>query len=159
LLTPARAERVASSVARAKSEAFTVIQPHLDSSAQAVPKGADYYPPTLVLCDHPGSEIVQEETFGPVLVVQRARDWEHAMTLLNGVRHGLAAACFTSDSATQKRFLAEARAGILKINRATADAGVDVPFGGWKGSGIGTPQHGQANVEFYTRFQTLYIAG
>ena len=160
LLTAARVERVASLVARAKAEAFTVLQPHLNAPAPAapIPKGATYFPPTIVLCDHSDAEIVQEETFGPVLVVQRARDWDQAMMLLNDVRQGLAAACFTDDAATQQRFLAEARAGILKINRATADAGVDVPFGGWKTSGFGTPQHGQANVEFYTRYQTIYSA-
>lgn len=158
LLAAARVERVASIVSRAKADAFTVLQPHVEASTPAapVPKGATYFPPSIVLCDQPDSEIVQEETFGPVLVVQRARDWEQAIGLLNGVRQGLAAACFTSDGSVQEQFLAEARAGILKINRATADAGVDVPFGGWKGSGVGTPQHGPANVEFYTRFQTVY---
>jgi acyl-CoA reductase-like NAD-dependent aldehyde dehydrogenase len=156
LLSRARAERVALLVERARAAGATVCQPHLHPAATGRPEGAAYHAPTLVLCDQPDSEIVQEETFGPVLVVQRARDWAEALQLLNGVRHGLAAACFTRDAGTRERFLAEARAGILKINRATADAGVDVPFGGWKGSGIGVPQHGAANVEFYTRFQSVY---
>jgi acyl-CoA reductase-like NAD-dependent aldehyde dehydrogenase/nicotinamidase-related amidase len=155
LLSPARAERVASIVTRARAEGFTVLQPHLESQP---PPTKAHHPPTLILCDRPDAEIVQEETFGPVLVVQRARDWDHAIELLNGVRHGLAAACFTRDPHPQQRFLAEARAGILKINRATADAGVDVPFGGWKNSGSGAPQHGIANIEFYTRLQTIYAA-
>jgi aldehyde dehydrogenase (NAD+) len=54
------------------------------------------------------------------------------------------------------RFLREARAGILKLNRATAGADVDLPFGGWKASGLGPPEHGDADRAFYARLQTLY---
>jgi len=98
-----------------------------------------YFPPTIVCCDDPTQEIVQEETFGPVLVVQQANDWEHAIRLCNGVRQGLVAALFSRSKKRQAEFLEEAQAGILKINSATADANAEAPFGGWKGSGIGHP--------------------
>ena len=78
------------------------------------------------------------------------------MALCNGVRQGLAAAIFTKCPERIGRFLAEARAGILKINASTADAAIDVPFGGWKASGIGPPEHGDHDLEFYTRIQTVY---
>jgi acyl-CoA reductase-like NAD-dependent aldehyde dehydrogenase len=55
-----------------------------------------------------------------------------------------------------RRFLDEARAGILKVNQSTADAAVDVPFGGWKASGLGPPEHGMFDLEFFTRPQTVY---
>ena len=100
--------------------------------------------------------IVQEETFGPVLVVQTARDWDEAISLCNGVRQGLAAAVFTGSQVIVDRFLDEAEAGILKVNQSTADATVDVPFGGWKASGFGPPEHGAFDAEFYTRPQTVY---
>jgi acyl-CoA reductase-like NAD-dependent aldehyde dehydrogenase len=54
------------------------------------------------------------------------------------------------------RFMSEAQAGILKINRSTADAAVDVPFGGWKASGLGPPEHGEFDLDFFTRPQTVY---
>src|SRR6266446_3898081 len=51
-----------------------------------------------------------------------------------------------------------ARARILKINCSTANAAVDLPFGGWKASGIGPAEHGPANREFFTRMQSIYLA-
>jgi acyl-CoA reductase-like NAD-dependent aldehyde dehydrogenase len=155
LVSAAAAARVAAVVDRARQAGCKVFQPHLETQGALVSSGA-YYPPSLVICDDLKAEIAQEETFGPVLVVQSARDWKEAMDLLNGVRQGLAACLFCDDHALQERFLLEARAGILKINQATAGAGADVPFGGWKHSGIGTPQHGRSNLEFFTRTQTLY---
>jgi hypothetical protein len=57
----------------------------------------------------------------------------------------------------QGKFLKEARAGVLKLNSATADAGLESPFGGWKASGTGPPEHGPGNREFYTRAQSVYV--
>lgn len=102
--------------------------------------------------------MIQEESFGPVLLVQRARDWEHALELCNCVRQGLAAALFSTSAALQEQFLSLAQAGIVKINKSTADAEVDMPFCGWKASGIGPAEHGPCDREFYTRTQTIYRA-
>jgi acyl-CoA reductase-like NAD-dependent aldehyde dehydrogenase len=112
--------------------------------------------PAIVLSDDPREEIVQEETFGPVLVVQRAAHFDEALELLNGVRQGLVAALFSAAPERRARFLAEARAGILKLGQATADAGVDQPFGGFKASGIGPPEHGDEGFRFFTRPQAIY---
>lgn len=155
MISASAVARVAGVVERAKKAGCAVMQPHLELQGDLQEAGA-YYPPTLVVCDNARAEIVQEETFGPVLVIQRARDWAHAMELMNGVRHGLAGALFSSNPQLQARFLREAKAGILKINQSTVGAGVDVPFGGWKHSGLGIPQHGRANLEFFTRMQTIY---
>jgi acyl-CoA reductase-like NAD-dependent aldehyde dehydrogenase len=51
---------------------------------------------------------------------------------------------------------AVARAGWLKIKAAPAGAASDAPFGGWKASGVGPPEHGASDAEFYTRSQTVY---
>ena len=115
-----------------------------------------WVPPTIVCCDDPNAEIVQEETFGPVLVVQTAKSWDQAMRLCNGVRQGLSAAIFTNTDSIKTRFLEEAETGILKINQSTADAAIGIPFGGWKASGAGVPEHGHFDREFFTRPQTIY---
>ena len=94
----------------------------------------------------------------PLLVVQRAKNFEHALSLCNSVRQGLAAALFSNSSELQKEFLAEARAGILKINSTTAGVDVSLPFGGWKMSGLGPPEHGAGDRLFYTRMQAVYGA-
>jgi acyl-CoA reductase-like NAD-dependent aldehyde dehydrogenase len=152
LVSMAQRDRVAAAVQRA----VVVCGPGLIPHRSPIPGEGAWYPPTILCCDDPGHEIVQEETFGPVLVVQLASDWDHAMRLCNGVRQGLAAAVFTSSRSIADRFLDEAEAGILKVNQSTSDAAVDVPFGGWKASGVGPPEHGAFDVEFYTRPQTVY---
>jgi acyl-CoA reductase-like NAD-dependent aldehyde dehydrogenase len=150
--------RVAATVVRAIADCGPAMLPH-GPTLPNVPIGESaWYPPTILCCDDPQREIVQEETFGPVLVVQTAQDWNHALRLCNGVRQGLAAAMFTTSQDIVDRFLDGAVAGILKVNQSTADAAVDVPFGGWKASGHGPPEHGAFDAEFYTRPQTIYGA-
>lgn len=78
------------------------------------------------------------------------------MDLVEGVPQGLAAAVFSSSPELIDRFQREVPVGIVKINRSTADAEVDVPFGGWKASGIGPPEHGPFDRDFYTRPQVVY---
>jgi acyl-CoA reductase-like NAD-dependent aldehyde dehydrogenase len=156
LVSAAHCDRVAGAVRRAVADCGPALRPHGLALPDAAGHEGAWYPPTIVCCDDPSLEIVQEETFGPVLVVQTARDWDHAISLCNGVRQGLAAAVFTSSRNIVDRFLDEAEAGILKVNQSTADAAVDVPFGGWKASGLGPPEHGAFDLEFYTRPQTVY---
>lgn len=157
LISPEACSRLAAIVGRAGAATRSVIVPHAADSRRAglLDQGA-YFPPTVICCDDPEAEVVQEETFGPLLVVQRAADWDQALQRCNGVRQGLAAALFSRSRKRRSQFLDQARAGILKINRGTADAGVEAPFGGWKASGIGPPEHGPGDREFYTRAQAVY---
>jgi len=123
--------------------------------AELIERGA-YYPPTIVLADDPSHEIVQEESFGPLLVVQRAPGFDRAIELCNGVRQGLVASVFSSSPELRARFMRDAHAGVLKINAATADADAVSPLGGWKASGVGPAEHGPSDREFYCRVQTVY---
>lgn len=154
LISSASRQRVASVIDRAEKSGLRVIRP-LKSQRQL---GDAWLAPAIVCCDDPTHEIVQEETFGPVLVVQRAQDWNDAISLCNGVKQGLAAALFSNSKTMIEDFLRRAKTGILKINSSTADAAVDLPFGGWKASGIGPPEHGPANREFFTRMQAVYFS-
>lgn len=150
---------VAAFIGRAEKAGARIIVPHGRREFTGFPLAAACHAPTIVCCDDPAMEAVQEESFGPVLVVQKANDWEHAIGLCNGVRQGLVAALFTCSAELQRRFLNEAQAGVLKINQATADVTTHLPFGGWKASGLGPPEHGIADQEFFTRLQTVYRHG
>ncbi len=130
------------------------VVPHGRSTVAGI--DAAWHPPTIVSCEDPAHELVQRETFGPLLVVQPADGWEHAIELLNGVEQGLVASLFSRSPAVVRRFLEQAQAGILKLERSTADAEVDVPFGGWKRSAVGPPEHGSFDRDFYTRPQVVY---
>jgi alpha-ketoglutaric semialdehyde dehydrogenase len=158
LVTAERRHVVAGMISRAERDLGPSIFSYGDPSGLDSNEATRWCPPTILRCDDPSHEIVQEETFGPVLVVQTAKSWEDAIALCNGVRQGLAAAVFTDSDDVSRRFLSEARAGILKINHSTADASVDVPFGGWKMSGVGPPEHGIFDMEFFSRPQTIYNA-
>ena len=158
MVSTAHRDRVAALVQRAASYCDALLLPLGGEPRSVGTHGAKFYPPTIIFCDDPAAKIVQEETFGPVLVVQKAPDWDAAINLCNGVRQGLAAAVFTASDEVASRFLDEAEAGMLKVNQATSNAMVDAPFGGWKASGFGPPEHGQFDVEFCTRPQTVYGA-
>jgi alpha-ketoglutaric semialdehyde dehydrogenase len=149
------AQATAVLVERARVAGFRALQPHLPQQNFDAFGGA-FYPPTIILCEDAGSFIVQEESFGPILVVQKARDFEHALQLLNQVPYGLVAALFSQDKVEQETFLQSAQAGIVKLNSSTVNAGVDLPFTGWKHSGYGSSEHGEANAEFFTKRQAIY---
>jgi acyl-CoA reductase-like NAD-dependent aldehyde dehydrogenase/nicotinamidase-related amidase len=141
---------------QAGGEAHRIVIPHKTRAGQPWVGAGTYICPAIVCCDHPDHTIVQEETMGPLLVVQRADDFEHAMALCNGVRHGLVSALFSASPYLQHQFMEKARTGILKFNVSTAGADVTLPFGGWKASGIGPPEHSEGDRCFYTRTQTIY---
>jgi len=153
-------DRVERAIERAAASGARVLRPHLVRDPAAAGRGGAYCAPVIVWGAAHESEIVQEETFGPVLVVEHARSFDEALSLADGVRQGLVAALFAGEgdghAGLRERFLRAARAGILKWNASTADADAAAPFGGWKASGIGPPEHGPGDLEFYGRFQALY---
>lgn len=115
-----------------------------------------WFEPTLLDTPVPTLRVVQEETFGPIAVLQTAKDLDDALSLLNGVPHGLVASLYSEDLDCQRRFLEGAEVGILKLNQSTLGAAPGAPFGGWKASGVGPPEHGVWDQIFYTRPQALY---
>jgi acyl-CoA reductase-like NAD-dependent aldehyde dehydrogenase/nicotinamidase-related amidase len=135
-----------------------VVYPHGARANEPWAHLGAYAAPVIVNCPEPGHSIVQEETMSPLLVVQHAEDFEQALALCNGVRQGLCAALFSNSPKRQRQFLNRAQAGVLKLNRSTAGVDVTLPFGGWKTSGVGPPEHGEADRLFYTRWQTVYRA-
>lgn len=160
VISRAKRDELTALVAAAETSgaAHRIIRLHEHSSKQEWFKAGAYAQPVVICCDQPERSIVQEESMGPILVVQRAENFDDAIALCNGVRHGLAAALFSESQALRKRFLEEACAGILKINTSTAGADISLPFGGWKTSGVGPPEHGDGDALFFTRMQAVYGA-
>ncbi|MGR9072807.1 MAG: aldehyde dehydrogenase family protein [Gammaproteobacteria bacterium] len=148
--------RIAELVAAARNSGLDVFTPHLESGLPVPDRNGAYHPPVIVRCDRPEHEIVREESFGPVLVVQKAVNWDRAIELLNGTGYGLAAALFTDDCRLKRDFEDRAEAGILKFNLSTAEADASLPFGGWKASAVGPFEHGIADRLFYLRMQVRY---
>jgi succinylglutamic semialdehyde dehydrogenase len=82
------------------------------------------------LIDVTGVETPDEELFGPLLQVYRAKDFEHALDLANATRFGLAGGLISDDAALWARVRNEMRAGVLNWNRPTTGASGAMPFGG-----------------------------
>jgi aldehyde dehydrogenase (NAD+) len=101
--------------------------------------------------------IAQEEIFGPVVAVSKARDLEEALRLANGVAFGLASSIYTRDLASAQRFIAESQAGLCHVNLHTAYREPQLEFGGIKESGRGQPEAGASGVEFFTRHKAVYL--
>lgn len=114
--------------------------------------------PTVIAPADAGDAIVREESFGPVVVVLRADDFEAAVALCNDVEQGLVASLYSDDEDQLRHFSRHARAGILRINDAGRGIHPEAPFGGWKASGMGPPEHGRWDESFYCRPQAVYRA-
>jgi RHH-type proline utilization regulon transcriptional repressor/proline dehydrogenase/delta 1-pyrroline-5-carboxylate dehydrogenase len=110
-----------------------------------IPAGEGYFvPPTIFTDVAPGSRIAQEEIFGPVLCVFKARNLDEAFAWANGTEYALTGGFFSRSPANIERVKAELEAGNVYINRGITGAMVARhPFGGFKMSGGGTKAGGR----------------
>ncbi|WP_327319486.1 aldehyde dehydrogenase family protein [Streptomyces sp. NBC_01235] len=104
-----------------------------------------FYEPTLLAHVAPDSEIAQEEVFGPVLAVIPFDDEEDAVRIANHSRYGLSGAVHSADEERAIRVARRIRTGTFSINGGNYFA-PDVPFGGYKQSGVGR-ESGRAGFE------------
>jgi 5-carboxymethyl-2-hydroxymuconic-semialdehyde dehydrogenase len=118
--------------------------------------GGLYYAPTILVDAEPGSEILTEEVFGPVLTVQTFRTERQAIELANNTRFGLAATLVTGDPERAERVSARLAAGTVWVNCFfVRDLGA--PFGGNGRSGIGR-EGGTWSFDFYSDVKNTVFA-
>ncbi len=118
--------------------------------ADNLPQGGAYVLPTLfgnVPADH---RLAQEEIFGPVQVVIPFEDEQEALQIANGTNFGLVAGVWTKDGSRQMRMAKSLHVGQVFINNYGAGGGVELPFGGVKGSGHGREKGFEALYSFST---------
>ncbi|MEJ2534228.1 MAG: CoA-acylating methylmalonate-semialdehyde dehydrogenase [Gammaproteobacteria bacterium] len=103
-----------------------------------------------------GMRIYQEEIFGPVLCVVRAKDYEEAIELVNAHAFGNGVAVFTRDGGVARNFVQRVQAGMVGVNVPIPVPMAFHSFGGWKRSLFGPlHMHGPDGVRFYTRMKTV----
>lgn len=96
-----------------------------------------------------------EEIFGPVVVVFRATDEDHAIELANDSPFGLGASVWGTDPARMRRVAERIEAGMVYVNRAGGSS-ADLPFGGIKRSGIGR-ELGPAGIEEFMNKKAIRL--
>ena len=120
-------------------------------------EGGCYMKPCLATAK-PDFEIVQHETFGPLLYLMTYRDFDEAMSIHNNVPQGLTSSIFTSDAREAERFMSAAGSdcGIANVNTGTSGAEIGGAFGGEKQTGGGR-ESGSDCWKSYMRRQTNTI--
>jgi aldehyde dehydrogenase (NAD+) len=126
--------------------------------ASATNGNGHFVQPTVFDFVEPKMRIAQEEIFGPVISIMRARDFDQAIDYANSIGFGLAAGVVTTNLQRAFQFANRIEAGVVKINEPTTGLALQAPFGGFKQSSANTfKEQGQAAIEFYTRTKTIYV--
>jgi aldehyde dehydrogenase (NAD+) len=116
-----------------------------------------FYRPTIFGDVDPQMRIAQEEIFGPTTALIRVRDLDEAVRVSNGIRYGLSSSIFTRDVNKAFRAMRDLQAGITYINAGTIGAEVHLPFGGTKDTGNGHREAGQAALDVFTEWKSIYV--
>jgi RHH-type proline utilization regulon transcriptional repressor/proline dehydrogenase/delta 1-pyrroline-5-carboxylate dehydrogenase len=115
----------------------------LDADVSELAALGTFVGPMIVADVKPGARIAQEEVFGPVLTVLKARDLDDALAMANGTQYALTGGLYSRSPVHISRVKREFVVGNLYINRGITGALVDRhPFGGFRLSGIGTKAGG-----------------
>jgi len=112
--------------------------------------------PTVFDRVDPSSSLAQEEIFGPVLAVIDFDSEAEAVALANGTRFGLMAAVWTRDVSRAHRVARQLEAGQIFVNAYGAGTGIELPFGGFKNSGIGR-EKGVAGYLEYSQIKNVCV--
>jgi len=122
-----------------------------------IPSGPGaYYPPTLLAGVDKGMPAFDEETFGPVAAVVRAKDEGDAVRLANDSSFGLGASLWTQDRARAQRLAVQIEAGAIFVN-GIVKSDPRLPFGGIKRSGYGR-ELSEYGIREFVNIKSVWIA-
>jgi 1-pyrroline-5-carboxylate dehydrogenase len=120
------------------------------------PEKGYYLEPTVFADVAPGARISQEEIFGPVLAILKARDYDSALTIANNTEFGLTGSVYTEDRTKIERARREFHVGNLYFNRKCTGAMVGAhPFGGFNMSGTDSKAGGPDYLYLFTQAKSV----
>ena len=155
VISEAALERITRYINEAEAAGATVVVDGRNAKVSGR-EGGYYIGPTIL--DHvtPDMAIAQDEVFGPVLVILRAKSVEEAIAIENASPYGNAASVFTESGGVARYVMEHASAGMVGVN-----VGVPVPrepfsFGGWNDSKFGVGDiTGRGSIEFWTQAKKM----
>lgn len=115
--------------------------------------------PTVFGSVQPGTRIMQDEIFGPIVSVVGAHDMAHAVDIANTIPFGLTASLVTRDLSAALRSIDTIAAGVVHINRESTAMESYASVGGMQGSSSHAREPGKAARDFFTETKTVYLQG
>ncbi|MEM8765169.1 MAG: aldehyde dehydrogenase family protein [Bacteroidota bacterium] len=122
---------------------------------RAQTKQGRYLEPTIITAVSPKMKVAREEVFGPVLAIMTFKNEEEAVQLANDTIYGLSAGIWTSDITTALNLSRKIKAGTIWVN-SFMDGYPELPFGGYKQSGVGR-ELGRFGLEEFTELKTVQL--
>ncbi len=156
VVTPGTVDDMMNAIGRVKEDGGEIVYGGEQLSGDAY-EGGCYVTPCIARAKNE-SEIVQEETFAPILYIIKYSDFDEALALHNGVPQGLSSSIFTNEMREMERFLSPegSDCGIANCNIGTSGAEIGGAFGGEKDTGGGR-ESGSDSWKVYMRRQTNTI--
>ena len=155
VISQAAKERIEASITEAENAGANVLVDGRGAVVASCEAGS-YVGPTVIDNVRPDMRIAQEEVFGPVLAIIRAKDMDEAVAVENASPFGNAAAIYTQSGEAARAFIDAASAGMIGVN-----VGVPVPrepfgFGGWNDSRFGAGDiTGKSAIGFWTQSKKI----
>jgi aldehyde dehydrogenase (NAD+) len=153
LIRPAAVDRVAGQVDRAVASGATVVTGGAPRPGEA-PSGGYYYRPTVLSGLDNTWPVAREEIFGPVAVVLGFDTEDEAVAIANDSPFGLAGHVVSRDAGRAFELACRLRTGTVDINGGPGYTNPDVPFGGYRRSGLGR-ENGVEGLDEYSQIKTI----
>ncbi|MBI4810840.1 MAG: L-glutamate gamma-semialdehyde dehydrogenase [Ignavibacteriales bacterium] len=128
----------------------------LIAGGDRAPGDGYFLKPTIIADVEPKATIAQEEIFGPVLAVIKAKNFDHALEIANNTEYGLTGAVYTKNKKKLEKAKKEFYCGNLYLNRKCTGAMVGAhPFGGFNMSGTDSKAGGQDYLLLFTQAKSI----
>jgi acyl-CoA reductase-like NAD-dependent aldehyde dehydrogenase len=156
LVNEAQRERVHERVRLGQQEGARLLTGGKAIAKGASPKGC-FYEPTLLDKVTPAMQLAREEIFGPVLGILEVKDLDEAIRVNNEVKYGLSTSIYTQDINRAYRAMRDIQTAIVYVNAGTIGSEVHLPFGGMRQTGNGHREAGQAALDTFSEWKTIYV--
>src|SRR5246127_916999 len=153
LMSPERLTDILEKIDKARADGATIYCGGDKARQQGLEKG-NFLPPTILTDVTPQMSVARDELFGPVLCVMAYRELADAVAMANDSDYGLASYVWSNDIRKSTKIANALESGNVFINSYGYQS--EIPFGGYKLSGIGR-EHGAEAIHEYTQAKSITV--